>query len=120
MNEGSINLIAEGTRLEGEIHFSDVTRVHGTLVGKVHARPGSTLVLCETALVEGDIQADHLIIDGFVRGEIEATGAVKISSTGRVVGNIKTESLTIDFGAYFEGTCAMSQASIKPIAEPRA
>ena len=109
VRESAINVIAEGTRVEGTITFDRVARVHGTLVGEVKANPGSTLILAETAVVEGGVQADTLLIDGYVRGDVSAKTKVVISGTGRVIGNIKTPSLTIDFGAYFEGRCLMEE-----------
>lgn len=110
VNEGKINVVSEGTRIEGKVTFDHVSRVHGTLVGEVHATPGSTLILSETSVVEGNIQADTLMIDGFVRGDIVARTKVVVSGTGRVIGNIKAPSLIIDFGAYFEGQCAMEKS----------
>ena len=114
VTESDINIVAEGTRLEGKIVFDKVSRVHGVLIGEIRANPGSMLVLSETAVVEGNIEADTLVIDGFVRGDIRARSKVVVSGTGRVVGNIETPSLTIDFGAYFEGRCVTSDLSPSP------
>jgi cytoskeletal protein CcmA (bactofilin family) len=107
IRESAINVVSEGTRIEGTVVFDRVSRVHGTLKGEVKANPGSTLILAETAVVEGGINADVLLIDGFVRGDVRARTKVVISGTGRVVGNIRTPSLTIEFGAYFEGRSLM-------------
>jgi cytoskeletal protein CcmA (bactofilin family) len=112
LSETSINLVSEDTRIEGQVQFDHVTRVHGTLVGKVTAKVGSTLILSETALTEGSIDADVLFVDGFVQGDISAKTRVIISKTGRVVGNITTPSLVIESGAYFEGQCIMEAAAI--------
>jgi cytoskeletal protein CcmA (bactofilin family) len=109
VRESAINIIAEGTRIEGKITLDQVARIHGTLIGDVVAVPGSTLILSETALIEGNVQADTLMIDGFVRGDITASTKVRISGTGRVIGNIRTPSVTIDFGAFFEGRCSMEE-----------
>ncbi|MDR3607995.1 MAG: polymer-forming cytoskeletal protein [Oligoflexia bacterium] len=107
IQESAINVIAEETRIEGKIVFDQISRVHGVLVGEVKAKNGSTLILAETAMVEGSIDADRLIIDGYVKGDIVAHGKVTISRTGRVVGNIHAPSLELEFGSYFEGKCAM-------------
>ncbi len=107
LQETNITIISEGTEMKGEVTFNQITRVHGVLIGKVKAQPGSTLILCETSVVEGDLDADFLIIDGYVRGTIEVKTKVVISRTGRVIGTIKTPSLEIEFGAYFEGQCRM-------------
>src|SRR5689334_15584172 len=95
IEEASTNIVAEGTRIEGQIVFDSISRVHGVLVGEVQAKEGSTLVLCESALVEGRVHADTLMVDGYVRGDIQARTRVVISQTGRVIGNIKTPSLIL-------------------------
>mgnify|MGYP001591582318 CR=1 FL=1 len=110
LRETHINLIAEGTSIQGDVEFDHVSRVHGTLSGDVDAKDGSTLILGETSVVEGNIRADTLLIDGYVKGDIEAKTKVTISRTGRVIGNVKTPTLSVEFGAYFEGKCVMDGA----------
>ncbi len=105
--ETTINLVAEGTEIQGHVTFDHISKVHGILTGEIDAKMGSTLILSTTALVEGNITADSLIIDGYVQGNIIATTRVFISKTGRVIGNIQTPSLILEFGAYFEGRCTM-------------
>ncbi len=109
--ETQMNLISEGSKIEGEITFDQTTRVEGILRGTISSKPGSLLILAETSLVEGIVQADTLIIDGFIQGEVHAKNRVVISKTGRVIGSIQTPSLTVEFGAYFEGQCRMQQAT---------
>jgi cytoskeletal protein CcmA (bactofilin family) len=112
IQETHVNIVSEGTRIEGQVVFDQVSRVYGILVGEVRAKEGSTLILSESSIVEGNIEADTLVIDGYVQGDVVAKTRVVISKTGRVVGNIKAPSLVLEFGAYFEGRCAMqSQAA---------
>lgn len=118
ISESQINIISEGTRIEGEIQFDHVTRVHGVLSGQVKSSLGSTLILSETAVVEGTIDADTLMIDGYVQGKIEAKTKVVVSRTGRVIGTIKTPCLHLEFGAYFEGQCAMESQGNSPAPAP--
>ena len=114
ITEQAVTWIAPEIRIEGKIYFDQVARVHGQIRGQIEAAPGSTLILTETAYVEGDIQADTLFIDGFVRGDIVARTKVVISGTGRVLGNIESPSVSIDFGAHFEGQCKMESYQIAP------
>jgi len=111
LQETAINFISEGTRLEGKMTFAQISRVHGILIGQVMAEKGSTLILGESAVVEGNIEADTLVVEGYVNGDIDATGKVVIAGNGRVIGNIKTSALVLEFGAYFEGRCSMQSAS---------
>jgi cytoskeletal protein CcmA (bactofilin family) len=105
--ETAINVLAEGTRLEGVISFEHVFRIHGTLVGEIRGRPGSTLIVGEAAVVEGAIHADRLLVDGYVQGEVRARTGVVVSRTGRVIGDIHSPSLKLEFGSYFEGRSVM-------------
>ena len=111
ITEGAINVVSEGTVLQGKLIFDQTSRVYGTLLGEVVAKPGSTLILSETSVVEGSIQADTLFIDGYVKGDIQATGRVSVSGTGRVIGNIRTPRLVVEFGAYFEGRTEMENVA---------
>lgn len=110
LHETSVNIVSESTRIEGKIVFEQVSRFHGTLIGEAHAREGSTLILTQSSVVEGDIFADTLLVDGFVQGNIRARSRVVVSGTGRVLGNIQTPSLKLEFGAFFEGSCNLEGA----------
>ncbi len=107
IEETQVNIITEGTRLHGNLIFDKISRVHGELNGEITAKQGSVLILGETAIVEGNISADTLIIDGYVKGEVKAKTKVTLSRTCRVIGNITTPSLIVEFGAHFEGQSKM-------------
>lgn len=107
ITENEINIISEGTCIEGKIKVGQISRVHGILKGEVFAEEGSLLILSETSVVEGNLQADRLQVDGYVRGNISAKSKVILSRTARVVGNIRAPALVIEFGAYFEGRSIM-------------
>ena len=109
LDETTINLVATDTRIEGTVTVEAVSRVNGVLIGKVVAKDGSTLILSETSVVEGEILADTLFIDGYVQGKIHAKTRVVISRTGRVIGEVNTPSLVIEAGAFLEGKCKMEK-----------
>lgn len=109
LDETTINLVAADTRFEGTLILDAISRINGVLVGKVLAKDGSTLILSETSVVEGEILADTLFIDGFVRGKIYAKTRIVISRTGRVIGEVQTPSLIIEPGAFIEGQCKMEK-----------
>ena len=104
--ESAVTLIGEGCSFEGKIELDGSCRVHGLIRGELHAKPGSRVILAESSSVEGDIQADELVIDGFVRGDIRTAGRLTISRTGRVIGNIRSASFRVEPGGYFEGQCS--------------
>ena len=115
LTERTVNLITPGTVLEGKIHFDRNTRMAGRVQGSVEASPGTILIVTNEGLVEGDIQGDHVIIQGFVEGEVHAKTKIQIASGGRVIGNLNSPSVQVDFGAWFEGEC---HAGRNPEASP--
>ena len=107
VNSHDVNLITAASRFEGTVEFSNYTRFDGYIRGTLKGNPGSELVLGENGVVEGKIEGDIVIIDGFVRGNIYATAKVIISETGRVIGEITAPSVAVKFGGYFDGKCSM-------------
>jgi len=108
IHETEVTVIGEGIRLEGKLNLGGVIRVYGRLSGEIVAEPASFLILMESAVVEGSLDVDTLVVAGFVRGDIKAKTRVSIEGTGRVIGNIETPTIAIDFGAYLEGETKMT------------
>ena len=112
--ETEVTIIGENARLEGKIEFDQVTRVHGVIVGEILSRDGSTLIIGESAWIDGSVSADTLFIDGYIRGDVTAKTRVVISGTGRVVGNIHAPALQLEPGSHFDGICSMSERGPTP------
>jgi len=104
IREYKLNIIAEETELQGKAIFKEVTRFHGKIKGEIHALPGSLLILTDTSMVEGKVSGDQVIVDGYVDGEISATGKITISPQGRVTGKIQAPRIEIQTGAWVEGS----------------
>ncbi|MBS1963978.1 MAG: polymer-forming cytoskeletal protein [Bdellovibrionales bacterium] len=108
IHETEVTVIGEGIRLDGKLQLGGVVRVYGRLSGEIVAAPESSLILMESAVVEGTLDVDTLVVAGFIRGDIRARSRVSIEGTGRVIGNIETPTIAIDFGAYLEGETKMT------------
>ena len=106
--ETEVTVIGEGNHLDGKLNLTGVVRVYGRLSGEIKAGPNSSLILMESAMVEGSLDVDTLVVAGFIRGNIRAKNRVSIEGTGRIIGNIETPTITIDFGAYLEGETKMT------------
>lgn len=108
INETEVTVVGENVHLNGTLDFSGVVRVYGKLSGEIRATAQSSVILMESSVVEGSLVVDTLVIAGFVRGNIRAKTRVSIEGTGRVIGNIETPTIAIDFGAYLEGETKMT------------
>jgi cytoskeletal protein CcmA (bactofilin family) len=107
LTTSELTVIASDVSITGTIEVTRELHVHGKIMGELRGALGSTILIKEGSHVEGKVFSDSLVIDGFVRGEIEATKKVWITARGRVMGSIKTPSLQVDPGAIFEAKVKM-------------
>lgn len=98
-------LVAQGTRIEGNILFDGGVRIDGEVIGAIQARSdgGSLLVISEGAVAEGGIQADHVIINGTVKGPVEARVLLELHAKARIHGDVRYVALEIRQGATIFG-----------------
>jgi cytoskeletal protein CcmA (bactofilin family) len=99
------SLIADGTEILGNLTFSDGLRVDGTVVGNVHAAEvvTSILVISDSASITGSITADHIIINGTVKGPIHARRMLELQPKARIEGDIEYAALEMHQGALISG-----------------
>jgi cytoskeletal protein CcmA (bactofilin family) len=100
------SLIAGGTRIEGNMKFNEGLRVDGEVFGDIVANGGegsSMLVISELAIVQGAIQADHVIINGTVRGPVNARELLELQPKARIEGDVSYVALEMHQGATISG-----------------
>lgn len=100
------SLIAQGTRIEGNMKFTEGLRVDGEVYGDINASPeesGSLLVISEASVVQGAIQADHVIINGTVRGPVHARELLELQPKAKIEGDVSYVSLEMHQGATISG-----------------
>ena len=64
---------------------------------------GGRLVIGQSGIVHADIHTVDMVVMGTYEGNLVATGNVEITATGKVTGNIETDSLVIAKGGFFNG-----------------
>ena len=98
-------VIDAGSHVNGELHFETMFRIEGKLTGTI-VSPG-VLTVGEQGEVDGEIRVRQRFVAGTVKGSLRASERIEIASTGRVMADLFTPSLTLEDGAYFEGRCTM-------------
>ncbi|MCW5655137.1 polymer-forming cytoskeletal protein [Hydrogenophaga sp.] len=99
------SLIAQGTRIEGHVYFHDGLRIDGEVVGDIRAsdQQSSILVVSEVATVTGQIHADHVIINGHVKGPVLAFELLELQPKARIEGDVSYKALEMHQGATISG-----------------
>lgn len=99
------SLIAGGTLLTGDMSFSEGLRVECQVTGNLSAQESSPsiLVIAETAVVDGEVRADHIIINGVVNGAVHAKMLLELQPKARIRGDVFYGALEMHEGALIEG-----------------
>ena len=99
------SLIAQGTEIQGNVVFHDGLRVDGDVIGDIRASDmqPSILVISESASVTGQIHADHVIINGAVKGPVFAVELLELQPKARIEGDVSYKALEMHQGATISG-----------------
>lgn len=99
------SLIAQGSRVEGHLKFTEGLRVDGEVIGDIRAltEEASMLVISEAATVVGEIHADHVIVNGTVRGPVHARELLELQPKARIEGDVSYRALEMHQGAVIAG-----------------
>lgn len=108
-------LIDVESEFKGELTFKGSFRIEGHFKGTIHS--DSLLVVGERGKVEADVKVGQLVVNGEIRGTLEATERIEVHNKGRVFGTILAPVLVVEEGAYLEATC-QTKGGPGPAARP--
>ena len=116
-NGGAVNVIAQGTQLQGNMVTASDCRIDGILRGNIESK--SKIIVGRSGVVEGNIKCTSIEIEGTVKVEsLLDTEMISLKSTANMIGNIETGKIAIEPGAEFSGNCKMRNS--RPPAAPQA
>lgn len=96
-----LTIVGESAKMEGKFDIADSIHIECQVGGELNV--GGRLVIGEKGVVTANVQTVDAVIMGVYEGNMVATGNVEIAATGRVSGNIRTDSLVISKGGFFNG-----------------
>jgi cytoskeletal protein CcmA (bactofilin family) len=98
-------VIGAGTKIHGDIEFSDGLHVDGVIKGNVMAEEGtdSALTLSENGTIEGEVRVCNIVINGKVTGDVYGTQRVELAPDARVTGTVYYNLLEMAMGAEING-----------------
>src|SRR3989454_12082000 len=96
-----LTVVGDRARMEGKFDIADSIQIECEIGGEMNV--GGKLVISEKGVVNANVQTVDAVIMGHYQGNMIATGNVEITDSGRVTGNITTDSLVISKGGFFNG-----------------
>lgn len=111
------SLIGAGTTIAGDITFSGGLRVDGEVKGNVRATGDQqgTLVVSEHARIEGEIDVNHLVINGTVVGPVHSSEFLELQAKAKVTGDVQYNTIEMHLGAVVQGRLIHQGAPAKAV-----
>lgn len=93
--------------MQGTLSFKDPVNIsiNGSFEGTLETR--GTLTIGANALVKAKISGENVIIQGELIGDVIATGTLDLRESSRLIGDVRTSSLTVEEGAVLQGHLTM-------------
>jgi cytoskeletal protein CcmA (bactofilin family) len=99
------NLIGPKTRINGDVEFAGGFHLDGYINGNVVGETGSDAILSvsEEGCIEGSVIAPNVLLNGTVKGNIDAVDRVELGAKARVLGNVHYAVIETAVGAQING-----------------
>lgn len=99
------NVIAQGTKIVGDIESKGPFRIDGTIQGNI--KTDGKVVVGKSGNIKGTLQAINVDIEGQFSGKLILKGTLSLKSSARIEGEVQVNKLAVEPGASFNATCSM-------------
>jgi cytoskeletal protein CcmA (bactofilin family) len=94
--------IGKSVIIKGELSGSEDLYIDGQVEGKIELQ-GNSLTVGPNGQVRANVNAKSVVVQGKVDGSIRATDRTELRKTAVITGDIATQRISIEDGAYFKG-----------------
>jgi cytoskeletal protein CcmA (bactofilin family) len=112
----SKNILAADVEIKGTLKFSGELTFEGKLEGEIQS--DGVLNLGDSAVVNGNINAQSVVVRGKVNGNIVAKEKIDIKTKTEMFGDIRAAKLAIEEGVTFVGKTEVNPNKVAPTAAP--
>jgi cytoskeletal protein CcmA (bactofilin family) len=98
-------LISAKTRINGDVEFAGGFHLDGYINGNVKCvnAGDDTLSVSEEGCIEGSVNVPNIVLNGVVKGDIEAGDRVELGPKARVLGSVHYLTIETAVGAQING-----------------
>jgi cytoskeletal protein CcmA (bactofilin family) len=107
-----MTLIGKSVVIKGELSCGEDLYIDGQVEGAIDPK-GNRLTIGPNARVKANINACAVVVQGKLEGNIQATDRVDLKQSAVVMGDIATQRISIDEGAYFKGSVNIQKEALK-------
>jgi len=97
--------LGPGSKFEGKLFFDEIVRLDGAFKGEIVSK--DTLIVGETADIEGEVEVGTFILSGNFKGNIKANTRVELRRPAKFEGTVETPVLVVEEGVVLNGSLSM-------------
>ncbi len=101
--------IGKSVFVKGELSGSEDLYVDGQVEGSI-ALKANNLTVGPNGQVKASVEAKGVVVQGKVEGNISASDRVELRKSANVTGDISTQRIAIEEGAYLKGKVEIQRA----------
>jgi cytoskeletal protein CcmA (bactofilin family) len=118
MNNGHTgkNVLGPDVEIKGNLKFSGELTFEGKLDGEIQT--DGVLSLGDAAVVNGNINAQSVVVRGKITGNISAKERIEIKAKAELFGDIRATKLVIEEGVTYVGKTEVNPNKVAPTAPP--
>jgi cytoskeletal protein CcmA (bactofilin family) len=109
-HRADVGHIGKSVQIKGELTGSEDLYLDGTIEGTVDLRDHS-LIIGPNGKIKASISARDLVVHGRIEGNITATGRVELRKSCTLIGDVSTQRIMIEDGAFFKGAIDIKEKS---------
>jgi len=114
--KADVGHIGKSVQIRGELTGSEDLYLDGAIEGTIDLRDHS-LIIGPNGKIKAGITARDLVVHGKVEGNVTATGRVELRKSCTLIGDVSTQRIVIEDGAFFKGAIDIKEKTQN--AEPR-
>lgn len=104
--------IGKSVIVKGELSGSEDLYLDGEVDGSIELR-GHSLIIGPNGRIRANVHARDVIVQGKVDGNLQASERVELKKSAIVIGDVFTQRIVIEDGAYFKGGIDIQREVVK-------
>ncbi|QFP42086.1 polymer-forming cytoskeletal protein [Borrelia miyamotoi] len=95
----------------GKLKFEGTLYLDSAFEGEIFSRTGLLCIAKNSKVITNVVVCDTLIVEGILKGNVNASNKVYLNSGCKIYGDIKTKKIFINDDIVFDGKCEMIKSN---------
>ena len=114
-------IVGMNAEFVGNLTFSKILKISGTVKGNIESTEDgdAKIIIDEKGLVEGDVTAPVIILQGEVNGNVHSSSKMEIDATALITGNVYYDILEMHGGSTVNGSLIRNKGKTAGLLEKK-